>query len=126
MTVDDQLKPRTLTINLTPRARGIIEQVREDTGVPNTEAMVRILEWFAELPVKLRLAVLNRDQETQRELVRAVLSDMAALAEADPSHPQPVPASIEQATRIIRVMADHIERISLGRSNAAAPPKKKK
>jgi len=73
----DTGKPISTPINLTPRARAIIEGIREETGVPNTEAMVRILEWFTSLDRKFRLAILNRDEETKRELFLLVLQQMA-------------------------------------------------
>ena len=61
-------KQKTVQIMLTPESRRIIENLRDDTGIPNTESMARILEWFAGLDRKLRLAILNRDEETRNEL----------------------------------------------------------
>src|SRR5687767_2562912 len=79
---DDNGIRKTITVTLNPRARDVVEQLREDTGVPNTEAMARILEWFAAQDRKFRLAVLTRDEETKRELVRLVLQEMAGMDKA--------------------------------------------
>lgn len=118
---EEQQKPKTVTLNLTPKAREIVENIREDTGVPNTTAMERFLEWLGEQDRKFRVAVLTKDPELKREMARLVLADMAAIEAADPGHAQPVPVTVEQATRIIRVMLGHIERIHLGMTNAEAP-----
>lgn len=75
-------KRKTISIDLTPEARVVIEALREDSGIPNTEATKRILQWFAGLDRKLRLAILNKDIETQREMIRLVLADMAGDAAA--------------------------------------------
>jgi hypothetical protein len=57
----------TISVNLSTPARRIIDGIRADTGIPNTTAMEQILEWFAGLDVKLRLAVLVRDEETKQK-----------------------------------------------------------
>jgi hypothetical protein len=101
-------------------AKTIIENVREQTGVAKTEALTRILEWYAALPVKLRLAILNRDVDTRRELTRLVLSEMAGTEKADPHAAIDAPVTEEQATRIIRIMLDHLERIRAGRQREKA------
>lgn len=76
----EQVKRKTIAVDLTPRAREVIDGIRDDTGVPNTEAMARLLEWFAGLDRKLRLAVLTRDIDTRNELLALALRDMAAEA----------------------------------------------
>jgi hypothetical protein len=75
----ESVKRKGLTVNLTADARTVIESIRDDTGIPNTEAMTRILEWFATLDRKFRLAILNRDEETRRELAGDALSKMAGV-----------------------------------------------
>jgi hypothetical protein len=73
---DDLPQQISLTINLVPRAREIVDKLRADTGIPQTEAMLRILTWFASLDKKLRLAILNNDPETREELVRLAFASM--------------------------------------------------
>lgn len=73
---DSEPKRKNIQIDLTPRAREIIEGLRADTGVPNTEAMVRLLEWFAGLDRRLRVAILTRDQETIDRLLPSVVGRM--------------------------------------------------
>lgn len=75
--MDPNDKPKGISFQLNPRARAVIEGLRRDTGVPNTEALTRILEWYASLDRKLRLAVLNGDPETRRELAALVAADLA-------------------------------------------------
>jgi hypothetical protein len=68
----------TISVTLTPRARGVVEKLRADTGIPNTESVARLLEWFAGLDRKHRLALLNGDPATRAELARLSLEQMAA------------------------------------------------
>jgi CheY-like chemotaxis protein len=108
--VSNSEPPRiNLNVNVTPSARAVIERIREDTGVPNTEAVARLLEWFAAQPRKFRLALLNRDVDTQRELIRGVLVEMAGL---DAVHKirEAGPASIPEAVSAARAMLDEIEK----------------
>ena len=78
MVNDDKYPERIVTqVPLKARASELLNGIRNDTGVSKVEAIQRIFEWFLGLDRKLRLAILNKDVETQRELVRLVLSDMA-------------------------------------------------
>lgn len=101
-------KPIAITVHLVPEARRVVDNIRNDSGVPNTEAMARILEWFAAQPRKFRLALLNRDVETQRELIRGVLVEMAGLDAAQKIR-DAGPASIPDALAVARAMLDEIE-----------------
>lgn len=103
----DSSPPKAISITLNARARDIIERLRDDTGVPNTEAMARILEWFASQDRKFRLAVLTRDEETKRELVRLVLQEMAGMDKAGLAD---ATASVtpREAVKVIRAMADKL------------------
>lgn len=74
---DTEGKSKTIHITLGPEAREVVEKLRQDTGIPNTEAVARLLEWFAGLDRKFRLALLNRDASTRAELARLTLQDMA-------------------------------------------------
>src|SRR5688500_11170724 len=71
-------KRKTVTLNLNPETREIIEKIKDDTGVAQVVALQRILEWFSGLDRKLRLAILNRDEETRRELIQLVLQEILA------------------------------------------------
>lgn len=73
-------KPKTLTVNLSPEAREVIESLREDTGVPNTTAMERILEWFSKQDLRFRQAILLRSPASSQEMARMALEQMAGLA----------------------------------------------
>lgn len=64
-------KRGSLSLNLTPHARAVIEAIREDTGVPNTTSTERILEWFSRMPRKFRVAILTGDPEGQAEMLVA-------------------------------------------------------
>jgi hypothetical protein len=63
-----------INLNLTPRARELAEGIRAETGVPSTTALERFLEWLAEQDPKLVLAILNRDQTTQKQLMEDALA----------------------------------------------------
>lgn len=89
-------------------AKAIIEGIREDTGVPKTEALTRILEWFAGLDRKLRIAVLTRDPDTRRELTRLVLRDMADLKDAGDLEDAAEDVELERALRIAQAMIHRI------------------
>jgi methylphosphotriester-DNA--protein-cysteine methyltransferase len=106
-------KSKTIGITLNPEARKVIEQIREDTGIPNTEAMTRILEWFAGLDRKFRLAVLSRDEETRRELAADVLSKMSGLhgAKAFSATAEMTP---DQMAKAIRFLTDRLESLATG------------
>ena len=95
-------KPDPITVANVPlnsRANAIIDKLRDDTGIPKVEAIARIVEWFAQQDRKFRLAILTRDLETQRELARLSLVDMAGIdQEAAASLAEHVPA--EQAIKI--------------------------
>ena len=64
------------TLNLSAPAKEILDQIREKTGVPKETALTRILEWFAELDPRLRLAVIVNDETTRDELLRTALANM--------------------------------------------------
>lgn len=74
--VDTDAKPKSIQLQLSGAAREIVEGLRADTGIPNTEAMARLLEWFASLDRRLRVAILTRDQETIDRLLPTVLGRM--------------------------------------------------
>lgn len=67
----------SLTVNLSPRAREIVERIREDTGITNVAAMERLLEWFIDQDLRYRMAILTRDDSSKRELAADALSRMA-------------------------------------------------
>lgn len=121
-----QIIRETIHVPLHQSASEVIEGIRDDTGVSKTEAATRIFEWFAGLDRKLRLAVLNRDADTRRELTRLVLAEMAGVEAADPgAAAAAADMSIEQAVRIARVMLDHVERLDAGRKNEPAAAKRR-
>jgi hypothetical protein len=114
--------PLGLHVQLNPVAHGIIKRIREDTGVPNTEAMARILEYFAGLDRKFRLAIINKDPETRRELARLALREMAAM---DAAGEEP-PGTVEQSCVLIRALATKIEHAESARQREFGAKGKKK
>lgn len=64
-------KPITLAVNLSSKARAVVDQLRAETGVPATTATERFFEWLMSMPPKFRLAILNRDEAAQDELLVA-------------------------------------------------------
>jgi hypothetical protein len=64
-------------LKLSAEAKAITESLRDDTGVSNVAAMERLLEWFAGLDRRFRLAILNRDEDTRRELALDALAKMS-------------------------------------------------
>lgn len=110
-------KRKQLPVSLNPAARRVIESIRQNTGIPNTTAMQRILEWFAALDNKLQLAVLVRDEQTKTELTQQVIRQMAGL----PAHSLAESAeklTVEQTLAAIRAMTDRLE--NAHRSHVAA------
>jgi hypothetical protein len=100
-------------IRLSPAAHQVVEGLRADTGVPNTEAMSRILEYFAGLDRKFRLAIINKDPETRRELARLALREMAAM---DAAGEKP-PGTVEEACAAIRALVGRIEQTESARQH---------
>jgi hypothetical protein len=91
---ESKQKRATLSWQVNPEARAILEGLKEETGVPNTESLTRILEWFASLDRKFRLAVLNRDPATRAELARLTLEQWAAAEAAQPKPTQDLAPSL--------------------------------
>lgn len=125
--VESKTKAVGISIQLSPKAREIVDQLRGDTGIPNTEALSRILEWFAGQDRKLRIAILTNDVDTRHELLRLALRDMAAM-DTSAATIGGVPVTLKETAAVIRAMADRIE--VLERTYApilreAANPKKK-
>lgn len=67
----------SLHVNLSPDAKEIIDGIRRDTGVSQVVVMERLLQWFTSVDRRFRLAIINRDSETQRELAADALARMA-------------------------------------------------
>lgn len=103
-------KRSTVVINIKPDAKVVIESIREETGVPQTEALTRILEWFAAQDRKLRVAILTRDEETQREMMGLLLQQVAGVNEATAQSATSA-VSAEQAVAGIHALADRLKQI---------------
>lgn len=73
---EPELAMKPIRINLTGSARKVVEDIREETGVPNTTAMERLLEWYASLPAELRLGLLNRSPGDRRKLAVHAIAEM--------------------------------------------------
>ena len=101
-----ETKPVQIYVSLTPAARSIIDQLRDDTGVPVTEAMKRILEWYASFDAKFRLAVLNRDPSVRRELTQLAMKSMAENPTKDLTPPAPPAVKPDQA-KAVKAALEH-------------------
>lgn len=94
-------KRKGVMVSLNAEAREVVERLREDTGIPNTEALTRILEWFASRDRKFRLALLNGDEDTKAGLARLTLLEMAGLDGADEAAARPFESmTFEQAQAV--------------------------
>lgn len=122
MTTESEQKSKGISLNLSPAARQVVDRIRQDTGVPNTEAMTRILEWFSSLDKKLRLAILNKDEETRYLLLREALAQMTGLANEN------VPATLDEAAITARIGLDRLEHLARTYQREATPdaPKAKR
>jgi hypothetical protein len=67
-------------VQLTGRARAVLDSLRDETGMPQTEAIARLFEWFAAQDLKFRQAILLRSPEASQEMARLALRHMAGLA----------------------------------------------
>jgi hypothetical protein len=103
----------------------MVAQIREDTGIANTEAMERILEWFTGLDRKFRLAILNNDPATRAELARLTLSEMAVgdAAGVDLSKP---PSSYREVIAAQRKLLELAEQMGASYEEHIARSKRKK
>lgn len=110
-------------VNLSGPARQMLETLRDETGIPNVEAITRFLEWLSGVDRKFRIAILTRDAAAQQEFSRTVLSEMAGRAVmADKAEP----VTIEQATGVISIMLERIKQIEASyRKDLAAAGKRK-
>lgn len=111
--VPDPTKPVSLKINLSPRARAIVEGVREDAGIASTEMMERILEWYASVPPTAQLAIINRNEAKKSELARIALGQLAAADSAGVDLAE-TPVSIDDAGRAAKMLIEKM--MFLGRS----------
>lgn len=119
-----QDKRVTLSVNLTSKAREMVEKIREETGVPATTATERFFEWLAGMSPKFRLAVLNRDQSAQDELLIAWIREHFAAkgVGAEEIAPDDVTGRIKLINRLLA----ELQSTMLGLTDAAASAKKGK
>jgi hypothetical protein len=117
---EEDPKREVVNVPLGPRSRVIVERIRLDTGIPKTEALTRILEWFASLDRKFRLAVLTSDPATREELARIALADMVTAEPSDTLMTVPLVTMMKSAQllaeRIIHIAGAVIEE---GRTDSA-------
>jgi hypothetical protein len=91
-------------VQLTSRARKVLDALKDDTGIPQTEAIARVFEWFSAQDRKLRVAILHRDENTQAEMMRLVLQQ-ATGAEGLSKHDVPGGVNPDQAAAMIAALA---------------------
>lgn len=70
-------KRLAITFSVKASARDVLENLREETGIPNAEALARVLEWFASQEPALRLAILNRRPEVRTALLAPLMAKVA-------------------------------------------------
>lgn len=111
-------------VNLTPRARELVDNLRADTGVPATTATERFFEWLAAMPPKFRLAILNRDTQAQDELLIDWLREHLTTKglKIDPLEPEDVKSRV----RLINKLLNEIHATYEGTRDAAMIAKKKR
>ena len=120
---DKPTERESLGVNLSPDARAVIRGLREDTGVPNTEAMTRLLEWFAAMPRKFRLAILTKDAAGRDELLVDWLREHLA---AEGLKTTPLAADdVTARVRLIHQLVNEIHATYEGTRDAAAGKRKK-
>lgn len=118
----------TVTLKLSEAAGRIVETIKDDTGVTNVAAMERLLEWFSGIDRRFRLAILNRDEETRRQLAVDALARMAGVPEGLVSGPGVRPAADltpDEAIAALRVLteslAGHLRRTESDEHPSGAP-----
>jgi hypothetical protein len=105
---DTNDQPRSaVPINLTPRARDVVDNLKSRTKLPKQEAVRVILEWFASQPEVIQDAIFDPRRDVATELARLKLAEMAAAGTGDVSG-----MSIGDAIRATKVLLDRIETVS--------------
>lgn len=117
-----------ISLNLTPAARSFAERIRERTGVPATEALARLLEWFSSMPVKFQTAVLMGHREDQLELLVAWFKEtmQASGKGVDVIEKDDVTARLRLAHQILNEIEMAYEGKKMLASELMAEKKKKK
>lgn len=109
---DDPVEKRvTMSVNVTEHARGIVDRIKDETGVAKQEAISRILESFADQPPTVRREMLTKGGNAGAELMRLRMGEMIAAGQVDPGTIK----TVEDATKVIRLMLERIEQIELAR-----------
>lgn len=98
-----------LPINLTPRAREVVENIRRDTGVAKQEAVARVLEWFSRQSERVQSAILHGRGDAAAELAAEKMADLAAARDGTAM------VSPEQARDVIKLMTDRLAQIDEAR-----------
>lgn len=104
----EDLKTTTVQVKLSSAARKVVERLREDTGVPNVEAVARILEWFSGQDEDFRTGVMYRRADPMADLVGRRLGELAASKVADPEALDKITAA--EALALIPLLVKRIER----------------
>lgn len=99
----DAASRSNVPINLTPKARAIVEGLKQETGVVKQESVARVLEWFASQSKEFRLAVVTNLGDPIEQLIQA---RMAELTEAGQ-----VPLTFDQAQAMVHRLVDHMTAI---------------
>lgn len=114
----------SITIAVAPKAREVMDEIRVQTGVPKAEALTRILEWYANLPTRIRLAILNRNESAKADLVHSTIQEMSTAGLPDNPLESAKDVTAEQATRIIKLMADRLAYLNKANLDAIEQLKK--
>ena len=115
---NEDLKRESTNVPLSPAARRMIENLREETGIPKVEAIQRYCEWLERQDRKFRLAILLRDEAAQQEFSRLVLQQMIAIDGDEAAAELAKKFSIPAATRMIRALCDRIDQADADRGVA--------
>lgn len=82
----DTRKPYNMTLRLADDTRLVLDDLNQRLGLPKTQLVRRLFDWFVAQPEEVRLVVLGAmSEETSIRTLRRVLAEMEA--GAGPSEP---------------------------------------
>jgi hypothetical protein len=113
------LRRVSMTIQVNPRARVVLEDLKDETGIANSEALVRLLEWFAALDPKARAGIINGRPDVRAEFTRLALSQMAGLDKVGINKP-PGEVKVEEAAAAMHTLVDQMLAVAQDRGKGLA------
>lgn len=99
------------SVQVYPDGMAVLERARTTFGVGKAELVTRLLNFFDKRSRAAQVSLLDKDGDAIAELVRERFAEIAAASE-DRSVAE---LSLEDCTRVIRLMTERIEQIELAR-----------